>query len=71
MKVLVIDFNCQTIICCICGNVDLNKWAVPISAETALICPNDYQGNWGCKPVCRECWEKHDAGQFIGHDPAF
>jgi hypothetical protein len=57
--------------CCICGNDDLLRWGVPIDTETALIVANDFEGDWAAKPACRECWSKHDAGQFVGHDPAF
>lgn len=67
----VIDLQCQVATCCICGEVDLSKCGVPIDMDTALICANDFEGDWAAKPACRECWSKHDAGQIVGHDPAF
>jgi hypothetical protein len=70
-NVAIIDLYPATITCCICGKIELNRWGVPVSAETALICANDFDGDWGTKPACKECWEKHDAGHFIGHDPKY
>jgi len=70
-SVLVIHLECPTATCCICGQHDVSRWSVPISADTALIVANDYAGDWGAKPACRVCWQKHDEGQFVGHDPAF
>lgn len=67
----IIYLQYPTATCCICGKDDLSRWGVPIDTETALICANDYEGDWAAKPACRECWAKHDAGQFVGHDPAF
>ena len=57
--------------CCICGKDDLSRWGVPIDTETALIATNDFGGDWSAKPACRECWQKHEDGQFVGHEPAF
>lgn len=70
-SVNVIDLQCPMATCCICGEVDVSFWGVPIDTETALICANDYDGDWAAKPACKQCWEKHDAGQFVGHDPAY
>lgn len=68
-KVIVIDLSRPTVTCCVCGNVDLNNWGLPVDMETALICANDFDGDWGCKPACRECWEKHDRGELVGIEP--
>jgi hypothetical protein len=70
-RMIVIDLHVPTITCCICGATDLSKWGVPIDADTALIAPNDFEGDWGAKPVCRDCWKRHDEGEFVGHDPAY
>ena len=71
MKCEVIDMRICFVICCICGTECQNKWGVPIDAETALICDNDYAGKWGAKPACKQCHKKHSDGKFIGHDPEF
>lgn len=57
--------------CCICGEIDVSRFGVPIATDTALIAANDYDGDWAAKPACRVCWKKHDDGQFVGHDPVF
>ena len=70
-RMIVIDLSVPTITCCVCGDVDLNRWGIPIDSETALICGNDFTGEWGVKPACRRCYEVHDNGGLVGHDPAF
>ena len=69
--VVVIDLYPPMAICCVCGKWDLSKWGVPVSAETALIVANDFEGDWGGKPACEDCWRKHDAGGLVGVDPKF
>lgn len=68
---LVIDLSVPTVICCICGAVDVNRWGVPIDSATALVCGNDFDGEWGCKPCCRVCFSIHENGGLIGHDPEY
>lgn len=68
-EVTVIDLYPLMVTCCICGTSDYSRWSVPIDEQTALICANDFDGDWCAKPACRECWQKHDDGQFVGHEP--
>ena len=51
-----------TIECCICGATDINQWGLPFDSETAELVSNDFHGDWGCKPACRECHGKHAKG---------
>jgi len=67
----IIYLQYPTATCCICGKDDASRWGVPIATDTALIAANDYDGDWAAKPACRVCWQKHDDGQLVGHDPAF
>ncbi len=67
----VIDLNPKYARCCICGEWDFSKWGVPISMATVLIVANDFEGDWGGKPACRDCWAKHEVGEFVGDEPKF
>jgi hypothetical protein len=69
--VLIINLHEMTAQCCICGEWDLSKWGVPISSDTGLIVGNDFDGEWGGNAACRECWAKHEAGEFVGLDPKY
>lgn len=67
----IIYMSYPSAICCICGKEDLSKWGIPIDMETALVCSNDFEGDWAAKPACHECWTKHGEGQLVGHDPRY
>lgn len=68
---IIINMQVPTAICCICGKHDLSRWGVPIAMDTALIVANDYEGEWGAKPACENCYQKHASGEFVGHDPRY
>ena len=70
-EIEIINLSPTSITCCICGEVDMSRWSVPINSVTGLICSNDFKGEWGAKPVCHKCWVEHNAGQFIGCEPRF
>ena len=57
--------------CCMCGQEDLNRWGIPVDSETALIVGNDFEGDWGSKPVCEACYNRHQAGEFVGEDTRY
>lgn len=58
-------------ICCVCGEITMNKWGVPVDCSTALICSNDFAGEWASKPACEKCWLEHDSGGLVDHDPKY
>lgn len=68
--VTVINLQEITVQCCVCGETDMGRWGVPVD-DTGLIVANDYAGEWSGKPACRKCWEIHDAGGLVGHEPKF
>ena len=73
-RVEIIDFQQHIATCCICGEMDLSRWGVPIAMDgpmVGLIVSNDYDGDWAAKPACRKCWAEHEDGDFVGHDPAY
>jgi hypothetical protein len=70
MTITVIHLHRPQAQCCICGEWDLSHWGVPVD-DTGLIVANDYAGEWSGKPVCRDCWAKHEGGEFVGDDPRF
>lgn len=47
---------------------DLSRWGVPVAADTALIVANE---NGAQNQRAKDCWKKHEAGEFIDHDPAY
>jgi hypothetical protein len=57
--------------CCMCGQPALNRWGIPVDSETALIVGNDFQGEWGSKGCCESCYNRHQAGEFVGEYPRF
>lgn len=59
------------IVCCICGEMDLCRWGIPVSSETGLIIANDSEEDWGSKPACESCWKRHESGEFVGQDTRF
>ena len=67
----IIYMQYPTATCCICGEETLSRWGVPIDMGAALICANDFGGDWAAKPACRECWQKHEDGQFVDHEPMY
>lgn len=70
----VINLQIPMATCCICGEADISSWGVPIAGDgemVGLIVPNDYEGEWAAAPACRDCWLKHENGEFNGHDPAY
>lgn len=69
--VTVVDLFPPMARCCICGKWDLSRWGVPVSMETASIVANDFDGDWGGKPACEDCWKKHDVGGLVGVCPKF
>lgn len=71
LEVTHIELKYMEVTCCICGRVDVSRWGVPVDTATALIAANDFSGDWAAKPACEECWKKHDAGLFVGHEPTF
>ena len=60
-SVIVINLWEPTIECWACGLPDLHKWGLPID-ECAELVPNDYEGEWGSVPACRECYQAHAEG---------
>ncbi len=68
---LVIELDTEPITCSVCGREDWQQWGLPVSSETGEIVANDYPGEWGGIPACRECWAKHEAGAFVGQYPRF
>ena len=67
----VIYLQYPTIQCCICGQCDVSRWGIPVDSNDGMIVANDFEGEWGGKPACRECWAKHEAGEFVGTYPRF
>ena len=55
--------------CCICGREDSNRWGIPVNSETAQVVANDFSGDWGCRPACQSCHDRHAAGEFVGTYP--
>lgn len=60
--VLVIDlfpvWN-ETVTCCLCGVDCPNTHGLPFDSETGELVSNDFAGDWGAKPACRECHDRH------------
>jgi len=54
-----------------CGVETPTRWGLPVDSETAQIVANDFEGEWGGIPACRECWERHERGEFVGEYPKF
>jgi hypothetical protein len=73
MDVVVIDIReyYGTATCCICGTETPSHWGVPVDSETGEIVANDFEGEWGGVPACRECHAAHDSGQHVGEYPRF
>lgn len=69
--VTVINLSVRTAQCSVCGREDLSQWGLPVSSETGEIVANDYPGDWGGIPACRECWLAHESGAFVGTYPKF
>lgn len=69
--VTIIELSVATIICCMCGACDLQQWGIPVSSESAQIVANDFAGECGAVPACRECFSKHEAGEFVGEYPKY
>lgn len=67
----VINFNERWTDCCMCGKPTLYQWGIPISAETALIVSNDFDGRTGGVSVCETCYKLHKAGEFVGQDTRY
>lgn len=47
--------------CWACGADTPCHWGLPIDTCAVLV-PNDYEGEWGGVPACRECYEAHAQG---------
>ena len=48
--------------CWACGEPTPSKWGLPIRIDTVELTSNDYEGDWGGVPACRECFEGHAQG---------
>jgi hypothetical protein len=70
-EVTVINLNERSSFCCLCGKEDLARWGVPVDDITGAVVANDYEGEWGGKPACEECWKAHEGGAFVGQQPRF
>lgn len=57
--------------CCVCGTETINKWGLPVSSDTVEIVANDYNGEWGMRSACYNCWKDHDNGLLVGITPKF
>lgn len=68
---LLIDMNARCVTCCICGVATEMKWGIPVDAQTVLIVDNDFEGDWGNRPVCENCYKLHALGFFVGEDTRF
>ena len=71
---LVIYLQYPIATCCICGVDCVSAWGVPIGADgewCARIVSNDYEGEWGGKPACPDCWKRHENGEFVGEYPKY
>ena len=52
-NVTVIDMGVPWADCCICGEPSL-QMGIPVFED--LVLPNDYEGEWGGRPACPECF---------------
>lgn len=68
---LVIYLQYPTAQCCVCGEWDVSQWGVPVDSVSGEIVANEFEGEWGGVPVCRECYAKHESGDFVGTYPRF
>lgn len=67
----VVDMWVPTVNCCICNAESENRWGIPVDSETAEITSNESDRDWGAVPACRECFERHERGEFVGTYPRF
>lgn len=67
----VIYLQYPTAVCCICGITTVSQWGIPVSSETAEIVANEFSGEWGAVPACRECHDRHAVGEYVGSYPRF
>ena len=70
-RIDVIDLSPRFSQCSMCGVETPTRWGLPVDSETAQIVANDFKGEWGGIPACRECWERHEQGEFVGEYPKF
>lgn len=47
--------------CHICNERTEVKWAVPVNSIDGSVVRNDYQGEWAGMPVCKACFDRHEA----------
>lgn len=69
--VSIIDLYSQWTQCCICGIDCPSTHGIPVDSETAEIVSNDFDGDWGGKPACESCHDRHAAGEFVGMYPRY
>lgn len=50
--------------CAACGADTLAQQGLPMSNGEFVA--NDFQGEWGGAPACRECFEAHRDGGLVG-----
>lgn len=71
----IIDLNFEyrqdSITCRLCGRMCDPGHGVPVDSETAQVVGNDFQGEWGGIPCCPRCYDRHQAGEFVGEYPKF
>lgn len=70
-RVQFIDLWPPMVRCCICNVGDFQRWGIPVNSLTGEIVANDFDGDWCGKPVCRECFERHESGEFVGDYPKY
>lgn len=69
-KILLIDMQSGGDTCCVCGKEDLPKWGIPVGTDGRII-SNESVDEWAGKPACRDCWKRHEAGEFVGQYPSY
>ena len=67
--VLIIDLNPRWAECWLCGTETPCRWGLPVF--NADLVSNDFTGEWGGVPACRECHDAHAAGQLETFDHCY
>jgi hypothetical protein len=70
-EIEVINLNARFALCCMCGKETPCRWGLPVDSETGEIVANDFPGEWGGVPACKDCWKAHESGAFVGQYPKF